>query len=112
MKQQFIDYHGHRPDARHRRIRPIADRAVEKQIASRGAKPDQSAAGGPIWPEQSIDAFRQIAGDSGPIGPQRGERQRFDAIAGAVQSGFPAIARPFRYFEQYGADGCSLAGSI
>jgi hypothetical protein len=35
----FIDYDGHRPDARNRRVRPIPERDVKP--AARGAKPDQ-----------------------------------------------------------------------
>ena len=82
----FIDYYRYRPNARYRRIRPITERATEKQPTPRGAKSNQfkfvGASGvlvdcffaefDAVRPEHPIDAFRgtEIGDHDQPVGPE------------------------------------------
>ena len=83
----FIDYDCHRFDAQRRRVRAIAERAAEKQLAASGAKSDQFEFFGnavstlfaefdAVCPENPVSAFRDIptTNDDEPIGP--GHRQQ------------------------------------
>jgi hypothetical protein len=104
----LIDYYRYRFDAQHRRIRPIAKRAAEKQSTHRGPKSDQFKFVGAsgvlvdIFAEfdalhaEPVDAFRNRLYDDQPVGQQRGAGPLAGSIRPTVE--FPCAG-------QYGSAG-------
>ena len=108
--------------ARHRRIRPIAERPAENQLTTCSSKSDQFkfvSTGGVLvhgvhaefdalcCPERAVDAFRntEIGDHDQPVDSECHGQQCPGTFAGSVKSGCPAIAG------QWCNDG-TFAGSI